>query len=164
MLRPKTNRGFTIVELLIVIVVIGILAAITIVAFNGIQNRGYKTAALNDISAFKKKLELYRIDATDGLYPNVPVSSIGLSFTKSAYQTGRNNIYYCPSLDRTDYALGVAVKPGDTGFITTSNGTVQDLSFAPADSNTCGLVGRPNGSQMGHSWNGTTGTWQPWTN
>ncbi|RYF28607.1 MAG: prepilin-type N-terminal cleavage/methylation domain-containing protein, partial [Chloroflexi bacterium] len=38
------NRGFTIVELLIVIVVIGILAAITIVAFNGIQNRG-KAAA-----------------------------------------------------------------------------------------------------------------------
>ncbi|MDB5165339.1 MAG: Fimbrial protein, partial [Candidatus Saccharibacteria bacterium] len=33
------QRGFTIVELLIVIVVIGILAAITIVAYNGIQNR-----------------------------------------------------------------------------------------------------------------------------
>ena len=38
------QKGFTIVELLIVIVVIGILAAITIVAFNGIQNRG-KTAS-----------------------------------------------------------------------------------------------------------------------
>ena len=36
--RPA-HRGFTIVELLIVIVVIGILAAITIVAYNGIQQR-----------------------------------------------------------------------------------------------------------------------------
>ena len=35
----KNGTGFTIVELLVVIVVIGILAAITIVAFNGISNR-----------------------------------------------------------------------------------------------------------------------------
>lgn len=39
----KNKNGFTIVELLIVIVVIGILAAITIVAYNGIQNRAQDT-------------------------------------------------------------------------------------------------------------------------
>lgn len=33
----KSRSGFTIVELLIVIVVIGILAAVTIVAYNGVQ-------------------------------------------------------------------------------------------------------------------------------
>jgi general secretion pathway protein G len=43
--KQKQQSGFTIVELLIVIVVIGILAAITIVAYNGVQNRA-KTAAL----------------------------------------------------------------------------------------------------------------------
>ena len=37
MKRGQNINGFTIVELLIVIVVIGILAAITAVAFNGIQ-------------------------------------------------------------------------------------------------------------------------------
>lgn len=36
--RPK-QTGFTIVELLIVIVVIGILAAITVVAYNGVQEQ-----------------------------------------------------------------------------------------------------------------------------
>ena len=39
----QKRTGFTIVELLIVIVVIGILAAITIVAFNGIQTRAKNT-------------------------------------------------------------------------------------------------------------------------
>ena len=41
----RNLRGFTIVELLIVIVIIAILAAITIVAYNGIQQRARDSAA-----------------------------------------------------------------------------------------------------------------------
>lgn len=46
--RVKTQKGFTIVELLIVIVVIGILAAITIVAYNGIQDRANTAKITSD--------------------------------------------------------------------------------------------------------------------
>lgn len=56
------RRGFTIVELLIVIVVIGILAAITIVAYNGIQNRAALASAQSDVVSIIKKLELFKID------------------------------------------------------------------------------------------------------
>jgi len=55
-------RGFTIVELLIVIVVIGILAAITIVAYNGIQARARDNIRINDLSEIAKSLQLYAID------------------------------------------------------------------------------------------------------
>lgn len=48
MLKTKQN-GFTIVELLIVIVVIAILAAITVVAFNGIQARASDSVAFNEL-------------------------------------------------------------------------------------------------------------------
>lgn len=63
----KNVSGFTIVELLIVVVVIGILAAITTVAFRGISQRSRDSSRKNDISAIKKALELYYID--NGAYP-----------------------------------------------------------------------------------------------
>ena len=51
----QQRRGFTIVELLIVIVVIAILAAITIVAYNGIQNRANDTVVKSDLATLTKK-------------------------------------------------------------------------------------------------------------
>lgn len=62
-MKPWAKQtGFTIVELLIVIVVIGILAAITIVAYNGIQQRGRDAQRQSDIKTITKALELYYLD------------------------------------------------------------------------------------------------------
>lgn len=66
----KDQKGFTIVELLIVIVVIGILAAITVVAFNGVQNRGKASAGQSLASSVAKKAEAYNsARATGNGYP-----------------------------------------------------------------------------------------------
>lgn len=68
-LKSKINQnGFTIVELLIVIVVIGILAAITIVAYNGIQNRGKTAAGQSLANSVAKKAEAYNAVGSTG-YP-----------------------------------------------------------------------------------------------
>lgn len=53
----RKDRGFTIVELLIVIVIIAILAAITIVAYNGIQARAKTSAAASTAETVQKKAE-----------------------------------------------------------------------------------------------------------
>lgn len=66
-------RGFTIVELLIVIVVIGILAAIVIVAFNGVQARAQNTQRINEIFAWQRIFEVYK--AQEGEYPAMPSSA-----------------------------------------------------------------------------------------
>jgi prepilin-type N-terminal cleavage/methylation domain-containing protein len=63
----QKQTGFTIVELLIVIVVIGILAAITTVAYNGIQLRTRDTIRVSDLRSIHKSIELYK--AENGSYP-----------------------------------------------------------------------------------------------
>ena len=65
----KKQQGFTIIELLIVIVVIGILAALVITTFAGIQQRGRDTSRQNDIRILHQHAEAYY--AEEGHYPTL---------------------------------------------------------------------------------------------
>ncbi len=60
----NTRAGFTIVELLIVVVVIAILAAITIVSYNGVTSQAYRSQIDSEITAMAKQLQLYAVKAT----------------------------------------------------------------------------------------------------
>ena len=72
----KKAHGFTIVELLIVIVVIAILAAISIVAFINIRQRANVTAKEAEISQIKKAFEVYSVEHGDGEYRNYPYHAV----------------------------------------------------------------------------------------
>jgi len=80
----KTTSGFTIVELLIVIVVIGILAAITVVAYSGVKERARAVNIQSDINKVYKLIEAY--NAEYGSYPVTdPTTITGSSTTSSAF-------------------------------------------------------------------------------
>lgn len=65
--KKLKSRGFTIVELLIVIVVIGILAALVLNSFAGVQERARDTERRTDINSVATQLEVYYTD--NGGYP-----------------------------------------------------------------------------------------------
>ncbi len=58
----KSTSGFTIVELLIVVVVIGILAAIVIVAYNGITTQAKNSQTISAVNTWIKALRLYETE------------------------------------------------------------------------------------------------------
>src|SRR6476620_9767500 len=62
------KSGFTIVELLIVIVVIGVLAGVTVIAFKGVSDRAQASKVGSAVASFAKILELYK--AQNGSYPD----------------------------------------------------------------------------------------------
>lgn len=79
----SSPHGFTIVELLIVIVIIGILAAITVVAYNGIQNRARNQQMVSAASQVYKGISQYVIDK--GAYPtSSSVSCVGTGYPVDA--------------------------------------------------------------------------------
>lgn len=66
--RNKSFLGFTIVELLVVIVVIGVLAAITIVSYTGISQKAIASSLQSDLATASTQLKMFQVE--NSAYPN----------------------------------------------------------------------------------------------
>lgn len=95
MSNRKAQTGFTIVELLIVIVVIGILAAITIVAYNGIQIRAKNAQTQSAMNSLARKIEIY--NAREGSYPST--GGLTVSRTDDNCPSGSSQVDWVPGVD-----------------------------------------------------------------
>ncbi len=82
----QKDGGFTIVELLVVIVVIGILAAITIISYAGITARANSSSEQAAANAMIQKAEAYAADT--GAYPLTAAAMTGATSDKVYALTG----------------------------------------------------------------------------
>ena len=163
------QKGFTIVELLIVIVVIGILAAITIVSFNGVQNRAHDTAIRSNLSAIAKKYELFKADSPSDKYPYGNGGATGLEagavpVSKNSYDIIVNyNLLNCTSAANpgVDYAMLAISKSGKKLWIGSNSSGVQEYGGAIiwGELSMCSSV-LPDSS--GNGAGRGSGLWRPW--
>lgn len=155
------QTGFTIVELLIVIVVIAILAAVTIVAYTGIQNRTHDSAVQADLSSFVKKMEFTKVDT--GTYPATLTVQMGFGFSKQSYMGDNQNqtLRYCYNSATDSYVLVGRSKSGT--MYKALNGQVTPNRYVHGYS-VCSLVGLSSTNPSQSGYNSNTNIWSDWTN
>jgi prepilin-type N-terminal cleavage/methylation domain-containing protein len=109
----KQNKGFTIVELLIVIVVIGILAGLVITTYNGIQQKARNTERTTDLKTFQSQLEAY--NANNGRYPTSTdlgsTSANNVTFIAGNLKGMDKETLRDPKATAGNYALGTSTTP-----------------------------------------------------
>jgi len=160
-------HGFTIVELLIVVVVIAILAAITIVSYNGITAKANDATVQHDLQAFATQYTLLKDQSGSGTFKSPQTFTVddNFHFAKSSYNSKRNNIYICVNIagDR----LAVSAQSTSGAIFQWVDGTITRYTPEVFDAgNTCNLLGDPYDAMRQTSAIyldlPSTDKWRPW--
>jgi prepilin-type N-terminal cleavage/methylation domain-containing protein len=150
-IKKSGQRGFTIVELLIVIVVIGILAALVIVTFSGIQQKARDTKRQTDVKALHSMLEAFYAQDGSG-YPIL--ADVNVASWRATNMKGLDATALCdPSAaDQTDCVLvatpaadSYAYQTWDSDGTTACTGTVGEGDVCDKYTLTATLEGTING-------------------
>ena len=123
-----TTHGFTLVEIMIVVVIIGLLAALAIPAFQRVRHRSQNSTTVNGFRVFSQVFEAYA--AANGAWPpNVGPAAIPPGITSADFKIG---VWQAPTpiggLWNCDYNVA-----GFTAGVSISNFTCDDAQLAEID-------------------------------
>ena len=155
------QKGFTIVELLIVIVVIAILAAITIVSYNGIQNRARTASITSALSQAVKKITLWQVDNQNSTPANL--STVGINDggdVSYQYLAGTNGVYCITATSGTlSYKITESTQPAIGGCAGHGQGGIAAITnYQPNPKLTVDFSGYSTQTPAGNTQSRTTGT------
>jgi prepilin-type N-terminal cleavage/methylation domain-containing protein len=124
----RKQQGFTIIELLIVIIVIGILATLVITTFSGIQRNARNRAREADVNALHSQIEYYY--GQNSVYP--ALADINSSTWRGTNMQGLDSGALSDPQDASSGALVSAPQAGAYSYATTpsncDNGTNGDCT------------------------------------
>ncbi len=116
--RKRITQGFTLVEILIVVVILGILAAIVIPQFTSASESAKQGNIETQLQTVRSQLELYRIQHTD-TYPTV--AQLFVNLTESTNAAGATSgTTFGPYLQKTPVN---PFTPGTAGDVVVVNGS-----------------------------------------
>jgi general secretion pathway protein G len=75
MFRTQRNKGFTLVEILIVVIILGILAAIVIPQFTNASTDARRNSLTSQLQTLRSQLELYKLQHNDRLPTSIASGS-----------------------------------------------------------------------------------------
>ncbi|MEO7934503.1 MAG: prepilin-type N-terminal cleavage/methylation domain-containing protein [Chthoniobacterales bacterium] len=145
--RNRRSKGFTLVELLTVMTIIGILAALVLGTFKFVQDKAARSRAESEIKAMEAALESYKAD--NGAYPRGADSDSlnPTTLTPSTYINSSKVLYQALSGDGTSALGGAAASDGKL-----DTGSKQYMEFKPNQLNTTTFyVVDPWGNSYGYS-------------
>ncbi len=156
----KSKSGFTIVEILIVIIIIGILASVSVFAYNGVQNRGTRNAAEANLRQNFDKIATWTADNGAPPANTTELISVKLQTNKKFYSNGTNSYVFCRT--STQYALIAATMAGDQMIFSSNNG-LKDISAANWGTSVNTRCSNNLSGSTPFSGLTSTNAWQPWT-
>jgi prepilin-type N-terminal cleavage/methylation domain-containing protein len=153
--RGLQQPGFTIVELLVVIVVIGILAAVITISYTGLSNRASVAGLQVDLESISKQLKLFNVEK--GYYPTTISTNCTTnpdsSTNKCVKPSANNTISLCNYSNNTQTFTLIGVNGSNVYKITESSGMVSASAssaiFSSGVSDGCYKVITYNGTASG---------------
>ena len=128
----QQHKGFTIVELLIVIVVIGILALLVITTYTGIQQKARNTKRQTDVAAIQTQLEAFY--QTNGYYPNLTDMNTPSFLSASLKSLDPTALSDPSNATNSQTLVGSATPVKQYGYVATqADGTTSCDGASPAD-------------------------------
>jgi len=103
----STQRAFTLIEILIVVVILGILAAIVIPQFTDASTQASEASVRSQLQTIRGQLELYKVQNGD-LYPNL-VANQWADLVNADYLQAAPKNPLDTGADQTDVAAACAV-------------------------------------------------------